>query len=110
MDAFTISLPDSTSPSDQREIEAALQQVKDVEGAGISEPRAIDPVSILVWVKLAAGVITAAGAAMPVIQQVVELIRGKGIKGAKINLPGGATVEVDEASTSDIERVLHAST
>ena len=108
MEAFTISLPDSTSASQQRELESALQKMANVEDAGVSETRSIDPESIMLWVKLAGSVITAASAAIPVIKQVVDLLRSKGVKGAKINLPGGATLQVDEASSKDIERLLQA--
>jgi len=106
MNAFTISLPDSTPPAKQDELEAALQDMPSVEGAGVSETRGIDPQAVMIWVKLAGEMIATAGAMLPVLQKVVDMIRGKGIKGAKINLPGGATLQVDEASTADIERLM----
>jgi hypothetical protein len=106
MNAFTISLPDSTSTAQQEDLEAALQDMHDVEGAGLSQTRAIDPATIQIWVKVAGEVIATTAAALPVIEKTVALIRGKGVKGAKITLPGGATLQVDSASADDIRRIV----
>ena len=38
------------------------------------------------------------------------MIRGKGVTGAKIELPDGTKIEVDNASVDDIERLLTAAT
>jgi hypothetical protein len=45
---------------------------------------------------------------VPIVKKVIETIRGKGISGAKIKLPNGVEVAVDNASADEIERLLQA--
>jgi len=108
MTVVSIMLPDSSGESEQLALEEAIRQLDLVDDAGISVPRAIDPASVLLWVKLASTVIGGIGTAIPVIEKIVALIRGKGIRGARIELPGGARLNIDEASSAEIERLLKA--
>jgi hypothetical protein len=110
--SFTISLPQSTSVEQRAEIETALRADGDIVSAGKFEPRGVgtDPATILLWVQIAGGIVTAAGGAAALVERVVKLLRGKGIKGATITLPGGAILHVDSAATSDIEQLLKAAT
>jgi hypothetical protein len=105
---FTISLPQSTSVEQRAEIETALRTDSDIDSTGRFEPRGggIDPASILLWVQIAGGIVTAAGGAAVLVERVVRLLRGKGIKGATITLADGAVLQVDSATASDIERLL----
>ncbi len=36
------------------------------------------------------------------------MIRGRGVQGAKIELPNGTTIAVDSASVEDVERLVRA--
>ena len=107
---FTISLPQSTSVDQRGDIESALRADSAVDDAGRFEPRGVDPASILLWVQIAGGVITATTATVALVERMVKLLRGKGIKGATITLPDGAVLQVDSASTNDIEQLLKATT
>jgi hypothetical protein len=48
------------------------------------------------------------GTALPVVQKIVELLRGRGVSGATIELPDGTKISVDNASAADIEHILEA--
>jgi hypothetical protein len=99
-----IELPRSVSEEDQAALEEALVQLDEVEDAGPTETRAIDPVSLGLWISLAADAVGLASA----VGKVVELIRGRQIEGAKLKLPDGTEISVDRASVKDIERLLAA--
>lgn len=99
-----IELPPSVSEEEQAELEKALRQLDDVDDAGPTGTRAIDPASIGLWIKLAADALGLA----PAVGKVVELIRGRRIEGATLKLPDGIEISVDRASVEDIERLLAA--
>jgi hypothetical protein len=98
-EALELEFPKGTDQAQAQALTEALTRVQGVQKAGIESKRSgIDPASLSAWVTLAA-------AAVPVISAVVEMIRGKRLKGVKIKVRG-KTIEVDEASASDIERLL----
>jgi hypothetical protein len=99
-----IELPPSVSDEEQAELEEALRQLADVDDAGPTGTRAIDPVSIGLWIKVAADALGLAAA----VGKVVGLIRGRRIEGATLKLPDGTEISVDRASVADIERLLAA--
>jgi hypothetical protein len=103
-DVLEIELPESVPPEDVAGLEQALRQLDEVEDAGPTETRAIDPVSIGLWLSVA----TDALALAPALGKIVGLIRGRGIEGAKLKLPDGTEISVDRASVADIERLLAA--
>jgi len=108
-DSFTIMLPASASEAEVEALEQALKQIDAVADAGALSTRGLDPASIGVWVQVATSVLGVVGIAVPLIQKIVETIRGKGVTGAKIKLPNGAEIAVDNATTGEIERILQAS-
>jgi hypothetical protein len=107
-DILTITLPGSISEADIAEIAQALKEIQAVESVQETAPRGVDPATVKVWIEVAIGVVGFVSAAMPVIKKVIAMIRGKGISGAKIKLPNGAEISVDNASPEEIEKILKA--
>jgi len=107
-DVFTITLPSSVSENEVEAIEQALKQIESVEDAGSVTTRQLDPATITIWIGVAGAILGVASKGTTIIQRVVEIFRGKGISGAKIKLPNGAEIAVDNASASEIERLMHA--
>lgn len=107
-DLFSIELPTTVSDSELEALKSEIKQLNDVADAGLEDTRGIDPVSLGIWVQAAAGVLGVVGTAVPIIQKIIEMIRGKGIPGAKITLPNGVTISADEVSAKDLERLLRA--
>jgi hypothetical protein len=104
-DTFSIELPESVPRADAAEIAAELRNVDEVVATS-SDTRALGEVLLLV--QAVGGAFSAVSTAVPLVQKVVQLIRGKGVTGAKIELPNGTKLEVDSASVEDIERLLSA--
>jgi hypothetical protein len=103
-DVLEIELPKSVSEDDLRALEQELTELDEVGAAGSTTTRAIDPVSIGLWISLASDALGLASA----VGKIVQLIRGRGIEGAKLKLPDGTEISVDRASAADIERLLAA--
>jgi hypothetical protein len=98
--SLQIVFPKGTEEKAAEELAGHLARVEGVRGAGMEEHRAIDPASLTAWVSLA-------GALLPVISSIVDMVRGKRMKGVKIKV-GDKTIDVDEASAADLERLLRA--
>jgi hypothetical protein len=107
-DLFSITLPDTASEKDIEALQDTLKTLDTVADAGADPDRGVDPASIMVWVQVVSGVLGAVSTAVPIVKKVIETIRGKGISGAKIKLPNGVEVAVDNASADEIERLLQA--
>ena len=110
VEALKIVLPES-SDEDRKKLVGCVGKMKEIDGvagAGTTQVRAIDPVSIGVWIKLIVEAAGAAGLVVGVVTKIVEMIRGKGIKGAEIQLPNEVVIKVDEASSKDIEDLIVA--
>ena len=106
----TISLPQGISENDSLEIQNLLQGIDSVEDVSPVVSRSgFDPASILLWVQVAGGVFGVVSAALPIIQKIREIVRGKKLSGVKIKLPDGTEISVDESSMEDIETILKAS-
>ncbi|MCI0691366.1 hypothetical protein L0337_05090 [candidate division KSB1 bacterium] len=110
-DILTIALPGSISEAEIAEITQALKEIQAVESVKDTRSpvqRGVDPATIKVWIEVAIGVIGFISAAMPLIKKVIAMIRNKGISGAKIKLPNGTEISVDNASPEEIEKILKA--
>jgi hypothetical protein len=103
-DVLEIELPESVREADVAELEQALRELDEVEETGPTETRAVDPVSIGLWITLVADVL----GLVPAVQKIVGLVRGRGIEGATLKLPDGTEISVDRASAADIERLIAA--
>jgi len=99
-DIIEIELDKTTDPTKVATLIAGVTSLKSVAAADKVVPQMVDPVSLLVWVKLAA-------AAVPVITSVINLIREKDLKGVRLKA-GDKTIEVDSANTKDVEALIRA--
>ena len=105
-DTFTIEFPPDVQESDVTDIENELKNVDGVEDAGSTTVRGIDVQMLGLWVSAATGVIGLASSGVPLIKSVIDMIRGKGIKGAKITLANGTSFSADEISLKDLESLI----
>lgn len=108
LEAFLIELPTGTNPTTIKALEQELAQTAGVDECRQSTARAIDPVSITIYVTLVATVITTIGAAVPVVNQVIDLFKSKGIKGVKLTLSNGQVIEVDNISVDDLLKLSNS--
>jgi hypothetical protein len=72
-----------------------------------STTRSIDPVTATGWVQLASTSLAAAGAAVLLVQKIIDTVRGRGIRGATLKFDG-VELSVDNASVKDVERLVEA--
>lgn len=105
-DIFVIEFPSTLPRSEVEALEKEFLNMNGVADAGLDDVRSVDVVTAGVWVKLVADALGAVSAGVPIIQQISQMIHGKGIKGAKINFANGTTVSIDEISTKDLEKLL----
>ena len=103
MSQFAIDLPKDLSPEEQESLVASLREIDEVENADVLESRMVDLATITVGVQLATQI---GSAAKPVVQKIIEVIRGRQIKGVKITFPGGTSIAVDEISGKDLQQLL----
>ncbi len=106
-DVFRIHLPEAASPDDAAELASAL---RDVDGVVETAADTRSLAAALVLVQVVGGALADVSTALPVVQKVVALIRGKGVTGAKIELPDGTKIAVDSASIDELERLIGAAT
>ena len=107
-DAVMVILPGKDADARKR-VSDGLSALPEVESATPESTRFIDPASVSLFVQLAGSVLGVAATAVPIVQKIVETIRGKGVTGAVIEFPGGAKLSVDNASVKEIERLIRAS-
>jgi hypothetical protein len=105
---LSIELPEGTSQDTLQELSDELSQLEEVEETSAPQRSVIG--TALMVVQVAGPVLEAVSTALPIIQKITGLIRGKGVTGAKIELPDGTKIAVDNASADDIERLLNAAT
>ncbi len=105
-DILTITLPTSVSKTEIAEISQALKKVQAVESVQETTSRGVDPATAKIWIEVAVGVVGLVSAAIPVIKEIITMIRGKGISGAQIKLPNGTEISVDNASSEEIEKII----
>jgi hypothetical protein len=108
-DRVTIMLPSSISNDDMAAITQELKEVESIESVKAKRPpvtRSVDPATLKTWIEVAIAVAGLVSAALPLIKRIVAMIRNKGIIGAKIKLPGGAEISVDNATSEEIEKIF----
>jgi hypothetical protein len=103
---LSIEIPEGASQETLRELTDDLRRLEEVEET--NEPTRSVVGTALVLVKVAGPILEGVSTAVPVVQKIMGLIRGKGVAGAKIELPDGTKLAVDSASAADIERLLEA--
>lgn len=104
MKRFVIEIPDA-EPGQLQAIAREAGQMEGVQDAGVSQTRGLDPVSLMAWVQLGSAVASAVGAAVPVIQKILDLLRLRGHKNAHIRFPDGTEIQV-EATPEEVARLL----
>jgi hypothetical protein len=102
LQAFEIEIPANTDPEVFGALRRELGETTGVDQCGPSTTRSLDPASMTMWITLVSTGITTAASLVPVVKQVLELFKRKGIKGAKLKLAGGVTIDVDEISADDL--------
>jgi hypothetical protein len=103
-DRLAIELPPDLSEDEQNELVASIQAIDEVEDAeNLGPSRSIDLETISVGVQLATQI---GGLVGPVVKKIVEVIKGRSIKGVKLSFADGTTVAVDEISGKDLDQLL----
>ena len=64
-------------------------------------------VTLNLWFQSQTGVLGAASTGVPIIQKIVEMVRGKGVR-VRRTLANGVTVVVDEISVKDLQKLIQA--
>jgi hypothetical protein len=108
-DTFMIEFPKEVSDDELKKIQTELGQLEQVQGSGSMGARSIDAQSIMLWVSVATGILGVVKTGVPLVQSIIETLRGKGVKGAKITLANGTSFSADEMSSKDLESLLKAS-
>jgi len=106
MDSLSIDLGRDVPPEVVKALREEIAEIEAVERAIPNTTRSADPQALMLWVQVATGAVTALAGAVPVVRALIEAVRRKGIRGAKIRLPNGAEVAVDEADPQQLERLL----
>jgi len=107
MPDLRIEFPRDTPQDTVRSVADEVDQLDDVDDTRPETERSIIGAALLV-VSVAGPVLQNVGTALPVVQKIVELLRGRGVSGATIELPDGTKISVDNASAADIEKILEA--
>lgn len=98
---LTIELPKETPAAEVEAFQAELRQLAEIKGAGLYAPKGVGPEGLIIWVKLIE-------AAVPLVVQVVDMLRKRRIEKAIITLPSGSKIEVDKATAEEIQRLVAA--
>lgn len=104
---LSIEFPRGTPSDTVQSVADELEQLEQVDETNTPTERSVIGVALLL-VNVAGPVLEHAATALPVVQKIVEAIRGRGVTGATIELPDGTKISVDNASAEDIERILEA--
>jgi hypothetical protein len=103
-DRLAIELPPDLSEEEQNELVTSIQAIDEVEDAeNLGPSRSVDLETISVGVQLATQL---GGLVGPVVKKIVEVIKGRSIKGVKLSFADGTTVAVDEISGKDLDHLL----
>ena len=105
-DVFEIELPKDVSAAELHALRGDLRTIQEVEDTGSGDERAIDPASVMLWVQVITGALTAVGTGAAVLEKIVGVLRGRGIKGAKIKLADGTTIDAEQISPEALATVL----
>ena len=104
-DIFTLELPKNVPAEQLSALEEGLLQVEGVDDAGTLESRSIDPATVGMWIQAGAGVLGMVATAVPLVEKILNMVRGRGIKGAKIRFEGGE-IEVDAISPAELQALV----
>lgn len=111
-DVLEISLPADMPRAEldqlAAELTAEFESFPQVEGTSTERTRSVTAASVLVLVKLIAEGAGAATALTTVVGKVVEIVRGRGLKGVTITRPDGTTIAIDQMEAKDLERLMKA--
>jgi hypothetical protein len=101
---LAIELPDDLSEEEQNEVVASIRAIDEVEQAdNLGPSRTVDLATISVGIQLATQL---GGLIGPVVNKIIEVIRGRHIKGVTLSLPDGTTLAIDEISGKDLDHLL----
>jgi hypothetical protein len=93
--------------SDIDTLQREFETLDGVAAADSVATRSLEPATAMIVIQLISGVLGAVATAVPLIQKIREVIRGKGISGAIIKLPNGVEISIDNATATEIERILN---
>lgn len=105
-DVFEIELPKNISTQDINALRTDLKAMREVEDIGSGDERSIDPATAMLWIQVVTGALTAVGTGAAVLEKVITALRGRGIKGARIKLADGTSIDADEMSPEALAAVL----
>jgi hypothetical protein len=104
---LSIEFPRGTPADTVQSVAAELDQLDEVDETTAPTERSVIAAALLL-VNVAGPVLQNVATAVPVIQKIIESLRGRGVTGATIELPDGTKISVDNASAEDIERLVEA--
>jgi hypothetical protein len=101
---LAVELPKDLNEEEQNELVASIRAIDEVEQAdNLGPSRSVDLETISVGIQLATQL---GGVIGPVVSKIIEVIRGRNIKGVTVSLPDGTTVAIDEISRKDLDQLL----
>jgi hypothetical protein len=101
---LAVELPNDLSEEEQNELVASIRAIDEVDQAdNLGPSRSVDLETISVGIQLATQL---GGLIGPVVTKIVEVIRGRHIKGVTVSLPDGTTLAIDEISREDLDQLL----
>ncbi len=101
---FTIELPKDAGAA-AGEIQRQLAGSDGVARSGMLASRSLDPVSIGVWVQMAASAVDLGEKLGGALLRVFGIVKEKNIRGAKLKLEG-MEIELGEMSVEEFEKVV----
>lgn len=107
MPDLRIEFPHATSPDTVQTVADELNRLDEVAETTPATERSVLGAALLL-VNVAGPVLQNVATALPVVQKIIESIRGRGVSGATIELSDGTKISVDNASVEDLERLLEA--
>ena len=97
-DTITRTVPDDVPAEVRGALEQELAQLAEVDDVTPVAARGIDPAAVKMWVEVAA-------LSLPVLTNIVTLLRGRGLKNVTLTTPNG-TIAVGEGSADDIKKLV----
>jgi len=103
---ITISLSKGLNAADASALEAELKKLPSVVSAQQVVSRG-GPECLMLWAKLAASALAGAASALPFLQGLTGLIRGRNLGNVKIKFPTGGEIELSgNISAEDLEKLV----
>ena len=107
-DVITIQFPRDTGSETLKELRGELIAVKEVAGVGAATTRTVGVTDLALWVGFAADAMSVASLAVAALNNVIDRVRAKGVRGAIIELPNGVKISVESASADEILSLVSA--